>query len=144
MNLQSPSSTPQQSRIPTYSGFFQIFIKQKWTETRVPKLVYFNSERWFFYWAEAGDSEQKFRGPHTGLSVVWVVQGSAITFPNNKDYEIAETISLVNSRLQEVPDRTKTALAVALAAQKPIYTASATSPDYFPPTGQEPADVFRK
>jgi len=112
-----------------------MFIKQRWTETRIPKLVYFNSERWFFYAAEAGDSEQKFRGPHTGLSVVWVVQGSAITFPSNKEYEVAETISPVNSGSDGVSDRTRDVLEVALAGTRPIYQAPSTSPSYFPQTG---------
>jgi hypothetical protein len=144
MVSSAPSLAPKQSKIPAYSWFFQILIKQKWTETRVPKLVYFNTDRWVFYSAEAGDSEEKFRGPHTVLSVVWAVQGGAITFPSNREYEVVETISPVNSDSNGISERTRTALEVALAGAKPIYHALSTSPDYFPLTWQPPANIFKR
>lgn len=143
MSNSIPSSAPRQSRIPTYSGFFEIFIKQQGTETRIPKIVYFNHERWCFYDAKLGDNESDFRGPHSALTVIGHVNNGTLSFPW-QPYEYIESLYPVRSDTSVTVDATRRALDIALSAQKPIWMAPTTSPDYFPPTGQEPADVFRK
>ena len=88
------SSRPIQSRIPTYSWFFEVWITQKQNETRVKKSVYFNHERWYFYAVSDGDVEAKFRGPEGWLEIVWYVENGEIKFPisRNSQYVAMETI----------------------------------------------------
>lgn len=125
----SPES-PKQSRMPTQSGMYRMNIKKKWTETRIVKMVFFNRDRWHFYVASFSDDIQKFHGAENNLEIVWVLNSDwKIVFPNNPEYFVAETIHVSNS-VESLSHERRTALRVALSAQKPIWFAASTVPDY--------------
>lgn len=90
MNLPQSSSL-NASKAPTYSGFFEVWIVQKWTDTRLRKNVYFNSERGCFYAFSEGDNKSKFYGPANGLEVVGYLDNWQIKLTNPQSI-VMETI----------------------------------------------------